>query len=234
MKPPTSAEGKLGVLMAKPKRNVASDPFAFGPRLLNRLHTLWLAKTYPFSSIGKNLWFHHSCEIKRAFAKHMDIGNSVFIDRGAWFNIPETPESDETIIILEDGCNIGRDVQISAKNRIHIERDVMVAGHVLIMDHNHAYEDVTVSISDQGITAGGTIRIEQSAWIGFGAAIVCSQGNLVIGKHSVIGSNCVVTRSIPPYSIVVGNPARIIKQFDPSRKTWELGARTLIEQVKGS
>jgi acetyltransferase-like isoleucine patch superfamily enzyme len=102
------------------------------------------------------------------------------------------------------------------------------------MDHNHAYEDVTVSILDQGITEGGTIRIEDDTWIGFGAAIVCSKGELVIGKHSVIGSNCVVTRSIPPYSIVSGNPAKIVKQFDPAKGTWELGARAVVGQSHGN
>jgi acetyltransferase-like isoleucine patch superfamily enzyme len=56
--------------------------------------------------------------------------------------------------------------------------------------------------------------------------IVCSQGELVIGKHSVIGANSMVTRSIPPYSIVSGNPARIVKQFDPTKNSWELGARS--------
>jgi acetyltransferase-like isoleucine patch superfamily enzyme len=101
------------------------------------------------------------------------------------------------------------------------------------MDHNHAYQDVTLPILHQGVTGGGTIRIEEGTWIGFGAAIVCSEGELVIGKHSVIGSNCVVTRSIPPYSIVMGNPARIVKQFDPLKETWELGARTLIGQPQG-
>ena len=101
----------------------------------------------------------------------------------------------------------------------------MVAGHVLITDHNHAFEDVMVPIMLQGITEGGTIRIEQGAWIGFGVVIVCSHGELVIGKNAIIGSNSVVSRSIPPYSVVSGNPARIVKQFDPARESWELGAR---------
>jgi acetyltransferase-like isoleucine patch superfamily enzyme len=220
-------------MMAKSRHKVLPDPFAFGPRLLNKLHTMWLSWTYPFAFIGKNIWFHYSSEIRRDFAPHIKIGNSVYIDRGAWFNIPEPPESDEPIIILEDGCKVGREVQISAKNRVHLERNIALASHALIMDHNHAYQDVTLPILHQGVTGGGTIRIEEGTWIGFGAAIVCSEGELVIGKHSVIGSNCVVTRSIPPYSIVMGNPARIVKQFDPSRETWELGARTLIGQPQG-
>ena len=94
----------------------------------------------------------------------------------------------------------------------------MVAGCSFITDHNHAFEDVTVPTALQGITEGGTIRIEEECWIGFGVTIVCGQGELVIGKHSVIGANSLVTRSIPPYSVVSGNPARIVKQFDPSKR----------------
>ncbi len=219
--------------MVEPKHKVSADPFAWLPRIFNKLHTLWLAWTYPFASIGKNIWFHYSSEISRFNAPYVKIGNAVLIDRGAWFNIPEIPQTSDPVIILDDGCKIGRDVQISAKNCIHLERNIAVAGHVLIMDHNHAYEDVNVPILHQGITEGGTIRIEDDTWIGFGAAIVCSKGELVIGKHSVIGSNCVVTRSIPPYSIVSGNPARIVKQFDPEKETWELGARAVVVQSQG-
>lgn len=214
--------------MDKSRRNVFSNSFTWGPRLFNKLHTLWLTWTYPFLSLGKDFSIHHSCDLKRSVARHTKIGNSVRMDRGTWLNIPETPQSDEPIIILEDGCRIGREVQISAKNRIHLERDIAVAGHVLITDHNHAFEDVTVPIILQGTTEGGTVRIEQGSWIGFGVAIVCGSGELVIGRHSIIGSNSVVTRSIPPYSIVSGNPARIVKQFDPAKKTWELGARTVM------
>ena len=44
------------------------------------------------------------------------------------------------------------EVFISAKNRIHLERDVLVGQQVLIVDHNHAYEDITIPIVNQGIT----------------------------------------------------------------------------------
>jgi acetyltransferase-like isoleucine patch superfamily enzyme len=211
--------------MGNPKHNVFPDPFSLVPYIWNKLHTLWLASTYPFISVGDRVWFHYSCDLNRSVASHMKIGNRVRIHRDTWINIPEPPQTDEPTIILENGCGIGRGVQISAKNQIHFERDVMVAGYSFITDHNHAFEDVTVPTAHQGITDGGTIRIEEECWIGFGVTIVCGQGELVIGKHSVIGANSLVTRSIPPYSIVSGNPARIVKQFHPTNGTWELGGR---------
>jgi acetyltransferase-like isoleucine patch superfamily enzyme len=68
------------------------------------------------------------------------------------------------------------------------------------------------------------IRIEEGCWIGYGAAIVCGKGELVIGSNSVIGANAVVSRSIPPNSVVTGNPARVVKQFDPVKGEWVLGS----------
>ncbi len=219
--------------MGKPKRKAARDPFSLVPRILIKIHTLWMAWTYPFVSLGDRNSFHYACDLSRPVASHMKIGNSVLVDREAWFNVPDVPPTGEPTIILEDGCGIGRGVQISAKNRIHLERDVMIAGYSFITDHNHAFEDVMVPIAEQGVTGGGTIRIEEECWIGFGVTIVCSQGELVIGKHSVIGSNSVIQRSVPAYSVVSGNPAKIVKQFDPSKETWELGGRIPMGQSQG-
>jgi acetyltransferase-like isoleucine patch superfamily enzyme len=112
---------------------------------------------------------------------------------------------------------------IFAKIKIHLERDVMVSACALIMDHNHAYEDIGLPIQAQGLTPGGTIRIEQGCWIGHGAAIVCGQGELVLGRNSVVAANALVTRSFPPNSVIVGNPARLARYFDPAKGTWVAG-----------
>ena len=216
--------------MGKLQHNVSRDPFSLIPTVWNRLHTMWVTSTYPFISVGKRVWFHYSCDLNRLVASHMKVGNGVRIDRETWINIAEPRQTDEPTIIMENGCGIGRGVTISAKNRIHLEQNVMVAGCSFITDHNHAFEDVTVPTALQGITEGGTIRIEEEVWIGFGVTIVCGQGELVIGKHSVVGANSLVTRSIPPYSVVSGNPARIVKQFNSSKGTWQMGGRIAMEE----
>jgi acetyltransferase-like isoleucine patch superfamily enzyme len=92
------------------------------------------------------------------------------------------------------------------------------------MDHSHAYEDITVPIREQGVTEGGRIRIGQGSWIGFGAAIVCPKGELTLGRNCVVGANSVVTRSFPPYSVIAGNPAKVVKQFDPVKQAWVQGS----------
>jgi acetyltransferase-like isoleucine patch superfamily enzyme len=185
---------------------------------------LW---TYPFFSVGDNFRLHYSCDIRRSIASYIKIGDSVLFDRDVWLNIPVAPDGGEPAIQFDEGCKVGRRCVISARNRIHFERDVIFAPSVLVMDHNHAFDDVTAPISHQGITTGGTIRIEEGCWIGFGAAIVCGKGELVIGKNSVIGANSVVTRSIPPHSVVSGNPGRVVKHFDSTRGEWVLGSSAI-------
>ena len=211
--------------MSSSRQETGEDPLAGFARLATKLHSLWLAYTYPFPSVGKDVSVHYSCELQRSRAKYIRLGNDVGSGREVWMNIPNVSICESPAIVLEDGCRIGRRSVISAKNKIHIMRNTILAPSVLIMDHNHAFEDVTIPIAQQPMTPGGTIRIEEGCWIGYGAAIVCSRDEVVIGRGSVIGANSVITRSVPVYSVVVGNPGRIVKQYDPISKNWEIGAR---------
>ena len=67
---------------------------------------------------------------------------------------------------------------------------------------------------------GGSIIIEDDCYIGYGSVVVTGDKNLVIGKHTAIGANSTVTKSIPPFSVAVGSPARVIKQYDFNQKKW--------------
>ena len=219
--------------VATPKPETFEDPLSLIPRIVSKLHSLWLAWTYPFASVGRKFSIHHSCELKRSISNHIKIGNSVLLTRDVWLNIPYLANRTEPVLIFDDNVQIGRRCQISGKNRIHFERNAILASDVLVMDHNHAYEDVNVPILNQDTTPGGTIRIEEDCWIGLGAVIVSSQGELVIGKHSVVAANSMVTHSIPPYSVVAGNPARVVRYYDPVTETWKMGSRNLVGQAKG-
>jgi acetyltransferase-like isoleucine patch superfamily enzyme len=216
--------------MGNSGREFMEDPLKGFPRLASKLHSLWLARTYPFASIGKNVWIHYSCQLSRSIAHYVSLGNGVIAGMDVWFNIPPVAHRAEPAIVIEDECGIGRRSVISAKNRVHVGRNTILGPAALIMDHNHAFEDVTIPISRQGTTPGGTIRIEEGCWIGFGAAIVCNQGELVLGRNSVVAANALVTKSYPPYSVIVGNPSRVGRQFDPARGAWFGGSSSPAER----
>lgn len=211
------------------------DPLRLLARFPVWLYSKWVRATYPFAAIGTDVQFHYTWDFRRYGAHRVKLGNSVFIGKDVHFGAYcPNGEPGEPLIVIEDGCNVQPRCQISAKNCIHIERGVIVSAGTLIMDHNHEFQDVTRPIKDQGLTAGGTIRIEQGCWIGRNAAIVCNQGDLVIGRNSVIAANALVTKSCPPCSVLVGNPARIASQYDPVKKAWMVGsARPTVPESVG-
>lgn len=199
-----------------------TDPLELLPRGLTKLYSIWISLVYPFASKGRNLSFHFTSRVERQRAVRISIGNSVSLKKDSWLNVATEDPSGEPVIVIDDNCSIGYGTMISAKNRIHLERDVLVAQQVVIVDHNHAYEDIMTPIRDQGITEGGRVRIGQGSWIGHGSSIICSRGDLTIGRHCVVASNSTVMRSIPDYSVVFGSPAAIIRQYDPETQAWRM------------
>lgn len=206
------------------------DPLKLIPRLLRRLHTEWLRITYPFASMGSKVSIHYTCSIDRKNAHRIKLGNCVSIEKDTCLGLSVPPEQEgDPAIVIDDNCVIHWRTQIGAKNRIHLERDVLVAQDVLIVDQNHAYEDISIPICDQGFTDGGTIRIGQGTFIAHGASIICSRGDLVLGRNCFVAAYAVVTKSAPPYSVLYGNPARIIRQFDFVKQEWVVGPARSVE-----
>jgi acetyltransferase-like isoleucine patch superfamily enzyme len=197
-----------------------ADPFSLLPSIANKLHTEWLRNTYPFHAFGRGVSIECSAEVSRAAARHIAVGNGVFIGKDVWLNIARHEESSGAKISLGNGCRIGRRTTISARNSIVLENDVLLAPSVLLMDHNHEFSDTNLPIHAQGITAGGTICVNKNCWLGYGAVIFCAAGDLTIGQNSVVGANSVVTKSVPPFCVVAGAPARVVKQYDQVTRQW--------------
>lgn len=202
------------------------DPLDLVWQLNTKLHSVWMRLLYPFASIGRKVSFHPTSKIYRPRASRIKLGSFISLREYAWLNIATDDPTGEPTIVIEDNCHIGFGSIISAKNRIHLERDVLLGQMVLMLDHNHAYEDINIPVIDQGITEGGRIRVGQGTWIGHGACIICPRGELSIGRNCVIAANSMVMRSIPDYSVVAGYPATIIRQYDTERKVWRPGANT--------
>jgi acetyltransferase-like isoleucine patch superfamily enzyme len=192
------------------------DPLALIPRAQNKLYSVWLTLTYPFQAVGRKLSVHYPCHLKRRFAGNIEIGSSVIIGKDSFIYVVED-DADAVKLKIGDSVTIGARSFISVKNSIVIERDVITGMSVLIQDHQHAREDASIPIGEQGVTPGGRIRIEQGCWIGHGAVVLCNEGELVIGRNSVVGANSVVARSLPPHSVVIGNPG-IPMRYAPRTK----------------
>jgi acetyltransferase-like isoleucine patch superfamily enzyme len=207
------------------RQRPSEDPLQLLSKCRTKAHSFWLRWSYPFASIGKDVSFHHTSKVYRPRAGRISLGNSVSLREFAWLSVATEDPSGDPVIVLDDNCHIGFGSILSAKNLIHLERDVLVGQMVLMVDHNHGYEDINLPVLSQGISEGGTIRICQGSWIGHGASIICPRGELVIGRNCVIAANSMVMRSIPDYSVVAGYPATIIRQYDPEKGAWRAGGR---------
>ena len=93
---------------------------------------------------------------------------------------------------------------------------VTLGSNVQVTGLTHNYLDVTCPIAKQGVTPNRTI-IEDDVWIGGNSCI--NQG-ITIGTHCIVAAGSVVTKSVPPYSVVGGNPARILKLYDFEKQEW--------------
>lgn len=100
---------------------------------------------------------------------------------------------------------------------IKVGSDVMFAQNVVLSGLNHSYEDISLPPSQQKVSTN-PIVIEDEVWVGANAMITAG---VTVGKHSVIAGGSVVVKDVPPYSVVVGNPGKILKQYNPETKQWE-------------
>lgn len=139
------------------------------------------------------------------------------------FNIGDfsTVEDFATINNGVGAVNIGNNSRIGIGNVIigpvTIGNNVILAQNIVMSGLNHNYTDTDVPIYLQGETVA-TITVEDDSWIG--ANVVITAG-VTIGKHSVIAGGAVVTKDIPPFSVAVGNPARVVKSYNFKTNAWE-------------
>jgi acetyltransferase-like isoleucine patch superfamily enzyme len=113
------------------------------------------------------------------------------------------------VVTIGDRCLIGRGSGIVGHFSIEIGNDVWTGHNVYITDQNHGYEDVTRPISQQS-QPERAVKIGDGSWLGYGSVVL---PGVTIGEHCVIGANSVVTHDVPSFSVAVGVPARVIKQY---------------------
>jgi acetyltransferase-like isoleucine patch superfamily enzyme len=126
-------------------------------------------------------------------------------------------------IVIGNNVNLMFDIHITCINKIEIHDDVLIASRVFITDHQHGsysnleHSDPNIAPVKRLLRSGGPVVIGEKSWIGEGVVVL---PNVSIGEGSIIGSNSVVTKSIPSYSIAIGVPARVIKKYDFHTKKW--------------
>ncbi|MEW6170172.1 MAG: acyltransferase [Candidatus Omnitrophota bacterium] len=137
------------------------------------------------------------------------IGENCILQTGAIL-----ASSDNGKITLDKHVYIGEYTILSSKNEIHVGKNSIIAAQCFIVDFNHRFDNPDLLFYDSGFDCA-KVTIGSNVWIGAGSRIL---KGVTIGEGSAIGAGSVVTRDIPPYSIVVGVPARVIKKRDKINK----------------
>ncbi|MGA3013899.1 MAG: acyltransferase [Bacteroidales bacterium] len=192
----------------------------------SRLKKIALKALMPKNQSKPRLWvklFLNPFKHKRG--KHSLICRSVRLDVMPFNNFilgnDSTIEDFSTInngvgdVIIGDRTRIGLNNVLIGP--VKIGNDVMFAQNIVLSGMNHGYEDITIAPRQQPVSKK-KITIEDEVWIGATSVIVAG---VTIGKHSVVAAGSVVTKDVPPYSVVAGNPARMMKQYNENNHKWE-------------
>jgi len=156
----------------------------------------------------------------------IEVGERVVVQRDAMFSLVEAAHGrrhDPRLRIGSD-THIGPGLWVSCVGHIEIGEFNLFGSNVMIADSYHQYEDPDTPIIRQPMAEARPVRIERGCHIGANAAILAG---VTVGRNSFVGAGAVVTRSVPPNSVVAGNPARIIRNYDRERGVW-------VEQTESS
>ncbi len=194
-------------------------PGALGLFLRGRLLSRFLRQSGKSAALGRNICIRHPGRIS--------IGCGVIVDDGC---VLDAKGSSPDGITIENGVVLGRNTIISCKNgcikieentnisancmlisetELSIGKNVLIAGmSYFIAGGNHGTLRTDIPIIRQPMVQKGGIRIEDNAWIGAGVAVL---DGVTVGHDAIVGAGSVVTKSIPPFAVAAGVPARVIK-----------------------
>lgn len=151
---------------------------------------------------GTNRYFGWFGKIVRRYVcRHIFAycGKDVNIERGARFG---------NGFRIQIGDNSGLGVNCVVPDGSIIGRNVMMGPNCYIHARNHAFDRTDVPMIEQGYSKSKPIIIEDDVWIGRDVSIMVGRH---ISKGSIIAANCVLTKDFPEYSIVGGNPGKLIR-----------------------
>ena len=182
-------------------------------RLRSELGALWLRARG--AHIGRGV--HIGPDAQLYGLTGLNIADGVNIGRRARLETHATERGQAQITICS-GTHIGNDFHAGAALRVLIGRNCMLASGVTILDHDHDFGDpFDPHRAREGVVAAPTV-IEDGAFLGERVAVL---KGVRVGNGSVVGANSVVCSDIPPLTMAAGIPARPLRRWSESTRTWE-------------
>ena len=180
-------------------------------RILGRIYSEWVK--YEFRSCGEACHFGKFQQLRGG--KYVEIADHVTMGNGVVLEVFDEYQTQHFTPNLRIGSyvNIGDHSHLSCINGITIKDNVRMGRKVFITDNAHGVSEgslLDMRPNIRPLASKGPIVIEENVWIG---EMVCILPGVTIGRGAIIGANAVVTHDVPAYSLVAGNPARVIRQM---------------------
>jgi acetyltransferase-like isoleucine patch superfamily enzyme len=175
----------------------------------------------PFITILKlrGLKIHYTSsfftDVKFENIKCIEIGKHCNFEKRTIFRCFDN-NGKKSKLIIGNNFNGNNDLKIFCCGEVTIGDNVSAAGSVFITSENHGLNPLTPSFNDNPLEVA-PVKIGDGVWLGEKVIIL---PGVEIGEKAIIGAGSVVTKNIPPYSIAVGNPARVIKKWDFDKKKY--------------
>lgn len=178
-------------------------------------------------------WAAIEKNVRLRFAGHIRLGHGAYLDEHTYLHAcPAGIEIGAGTLVMHGavlhvynfrdlphaGITIGRDsligeyTVIRGQGGVTLGDRVYTSPHTQIIAVNHVFDDPARSFTEQGITAEGIV-IEDDVWLGAGAVIT---DGVRVGRGAVVAAGAVVTRDVPPHTVVGGVPARILRAITTS------------------
>jgi acetyltransferase-like isoleucine patch superfamily enzyme len=173
----------------------------------------------------------NACRIGWLRCKGVRIGKGCYIGRGVEISLGEGASltlgegvvlNDRVAFFVGPGCSVeigartyvGRYCEVACNTHLRIGRDCAIAAFCTIIDTDHVFRDPLLPVNSQGLQIS-PVAVDDEVWIGYKATVL---RGVELGRHSVVGANSVVTRSVAPFCVAAGSPAAVVKQIDRPRK----------------
>lgn len=147
----------------------------------------------------------------------IEIGDDVVILEHAWLSVVRSVPGVTPRLVFGDGCRIGRFAHIACVGEVVFGRDVQTSERVFVGDTYHGYEDPSLPVLRQPMAHPEPVHIGDGAFLGIGCAVLLG---VTVGEGAYVGAGAVVTRDVPPRTLVVGNPARVVRRYDEHAGRW--------------
>ena len=174
--------------------------------LRDKIYTGYICKR--FCHFGHSIIMWHPYSLQGL--QYITIGDNNIFESDLHLTAQVCDNNCNPQIIIGNKCLIRRGAHITAINKICIGDGLLTGTNIFITDNSHGNTDsemLSIPPRDRAIISKGPVHIGNNVWLGNN---VCIMPGVSIGDGAIIGANAVVTHDIPPYSVAVGIPARVI------------------------